>query len=314
MMSLLAHAWPMRAHAVDDSMLPDVITAEVAVAAGLTRDQIRQRVRSGRWTRVARGAYVRTEQLEQVPNAFGRAAHVHRAAALAAAERHPGSLIAFHSAVQVHGLSTWGRLPSVVSLIVPDGHWTGTRGGVNFRALRLSDEDRSPGSIPVTSVARSWCDVARTAPMSMSLAVGDSAMRSGALTVAAAQACVRAARGLPGVGRAERALVHLSGLRETPLESASWAYFIRHGLPLPRMQVVIVDDGGNFIARVDFLWDEFGVVGECDGRIKYTDRDALYGEKRREDGIRQRGYDVVRWGSSDLANDKFARRLRLHLR
>ena len=80
------------------------------------------------------------------------------------------------------------------------------------------------------------------------------------------------------------------------------------------MQVVIVDDGGNVIARVDFLWEEFGLVGECDGRIKYSDRDALYSEKRREDAIRQRGLGMVRWGSPDLTNDVLARRLRLLLR
>jgi hypothetical protein len=51
------------------------------------------------------------------------------------------------------------------------------------------------------------------------------------------------------------------------------------------------------IGFADFAWP--GVVGECDGRLKYADRDVLWAEKRREDRIRALGLRVIRWGWDD---------------
>lgn len=106
-------------------------------------------------------------------------------------------------------------------------------------------------------------------------------------------------------------------MRETPLESASFAYFVDHRVPLPRMQVVVTERDGEFVARVDFLWDADRLVGEADGRLKYQSADDLYREKRREkrreDALRALGYRVVRWGAADLRTADLARRLRVLL-
>jgi hypothetical protein len=48
---------------------------------------------------------------------------------------------------------------------------------------------------------------------------------------------------------------------------------------------------------VDFYWPELGVVGEADGRGKYTD-DALWKEKLRHEALMDRGLVVERWGWS----------------
>lgn len=268
-------------------------------------------MRSGRWIRVGRGAYMSTVTLERAEGSYEREAMLHRGWAIATARRHADAVISHHSAAVIHGLPLWGRMPTVASLIVPPGHWTGTRGTVRYRSVGLAPSDViTMHDSAVTSIARTWCDVARTSRLGVALSVGDAALRSGQLTLSAAAGQVELAAGLPGVRRAAQALTHLDALRETPLESASWAYFVRYGLPLPRMQVVIVDDGGSVVARVDFLWDEFDLVGECDGRIKYTDRNDLYREKRREDTIRQLGFDVIRWGAQDLLTGDLATRIR----
>ncbi len=66
------------------------------------------------------------------------------------------------------------------------------------------------------------------------------------------------------------------------------------GLPAPRTQVPICTMDGRLIGRVDFYWEELGVVGEADGRTKYTD-DALWLEKRRQDSLVEHGLVVERW-------------------
>ncbi|MCX6433100.1 MAG: hypothetical protein NTX29_10030 [Actinobacteria bacterium] len=94
------------------------------------------------------------------------------------------------------------------------------------------------------------------------------------------------------------------------LESASFAYFVEHRLPLPRLQVELRTDAGRFVARVDVLWERSRLVGECDGRLKYAVADDLYREKRREDEIRALGYGVIRWGMADLRSPALAVRIR----
>ena len=70
------------------------------------------------------------------------------------------------------------------------------------------------------------------------------------------------------------------------------------------------------VGRTDFAWEEHGVVGEFDGRVKYgrllrpgqEPGDAVFEEKRREDAIRDEGWGVVRWVWSDLTVPAPARR------
>jgi hypothetical protein len=61
-------------------------------------------------------------------------------------------------------------------------------------------------------------------------------------------------------------------------------------------------DEEGFIGRVDFYWEEFGVIGEADGRSKYAEPGALYAEKRREDRLRRHAgcRELIRWGWTDL--------------
>ena len=101
----------------------------------------------------------------------------------------------------------------------------------------------------------------------------------------------------------------MDGRRESPLESQSWAYFLRNRIPLPKLQVEIVDEWGDFVGRVDTLWSEARVIGEVDGRSKYATPDDVYREKRREDALRAMGFEVIRWGFSDLRSRALALRI-----
>ncbi len=106
------------------------------------------------------------------------------------------------------------------------------------------------------------------------------------------------------------ALGQIDGVRESPGESASWAYFLAHRLPLPTCQAELRRPGGGFVARVDFRWEHARVVGEFDGRLKYKEPEDVYAEKRREDDLRAIGERVIRWGAADLTGPDLAARLR----
>jgi hypothetical protein len=308
-------AMPRRAD--PDPHLPILAFARDATDAGLTDDQVRQRVRSGAWTWVARGAYLphAREGLAGLnEHARRRVEHVHRA--IAAADRNAGSVVAYESAALVHMLPV-GVVPALVQLVVSPGKWTGRRSGINIRRLALSDDDVSLLRVPVTTPARTWVDLARRGSLADALMAGDAGLRYAAFSRDDLGRAMARSAGLPGMRRVARALPLIDGIRETPLESASFAYFVEHGIPLPACQVVIAD-GGRFLGRVDVLWDDpsrgVRLIGESDGAMKYGDRGEAYREKLREDQLRAAGYAVVRWGMADLRSADLAGRLRAALR
>ena len=293
-----------------DPPLPPIVTMHEALSAGLTRDQVRQRVRSGRWTRLAHGVYQRgtppgTDTLDDFARA--RLDHAHRA--IGAALAHPGAVIVGPSAAVLHGLPLFSPLPERVWL-VQHGYRPAQRTDIDVHDWRLGPTEVEQHRVPVTSAVRTWLDIARLQPLSDGLAVGDALLRSRVGISAEVRASIDARGSIRGIRRARLAADHIDGARETPLESGSWAYFVEHRVALPAMQHEIRSRDGRFVGRVDFWWRHAGVVGECDGRLKYTDRADLYAEKRREDALRELGLTVVRWGWQDLRGEALAQRLR----
>jgi hypothetical protein len=104
--------------------------------------------------------------------------------------------------------------------------------------------------------------------------------------------------------------VHVTRNRnsESAGESVSRVRLHEEGLPTPELQQSIYDDHGQFVARVDFCWQEYRTIGEFDGKIKYgrmlksgqSVEDVLFAEKRREDALRELGWQIVRWLWADL--------------
>ncbi|WP_300345410.1 hypothetical protein [Nesterenkonia sp.] len=106
---------------------------------------------------------------------------------------------------------------------------------------------------------------------------------------------------------------------ESPGESRSRVLIAQLGFACPRLQEPI-PLGRSRTVRVDFYWPEAAVVGEFDGRMKYlrsgelsglSVEEVVYQEKLREDGLRERGLRVARWGWDELAKpERLAAKLR----
>lgn len=291
-----------------DPEMPFIVSAERALAAGLTRDQVRQRVRSGRWSRLAHGVYRRNDVAAPMPeDIFARARREHAELAVARALALPGTIIAGMSAAAVHDIPIVSEPPDRVCLVRPGTSSIG-RKGAGIRGWPIGPQDVLATSPRVTKVPRTWFDVARTGTLADALCAGDFLLRhSLAICSDLSNLAESSAR---HAARARTALQHLHADRESPLESASWAYFVSHRLPLPQMQVTLRTSQGRFIGRVDFLWPQARLVGECDGRGKYQTSGDLFAEKLREDELRAEGFRVVRWGFQHLRTGELAARLR----
>jgi hypothetical protein len=302
----------MPRYADPDPPLPEVVTAAEAYSAGLTRDQVRQRVRSGRWRTLGRGVYDRGGG-GPGPDVYAATRDEHGRRATGAALAFPGAAVAVHSATVMHGLPLWRPVPFEVAVNVPWGKWNGTVPGVVLHRMTMGDGDLLAGRVPVTSVARTCADVARLLSLSDGLAATDAALRAGLVDLADLARTVERSIDRRGIARARSVLSHADPRRESPAESASWVYFLRYRIPLPEVQVELRSRSGRLIARVDFWWKRARLVGECDGRLKYATPDDVYAEKRREDDIRSEGCGVVRWGPADLRDAGLADRLRRFL-
>ena len=165
---------------------------------------------------------------------------------------------------------------------------------------------------PYLVAARTVVDCGRDLPPGDALAVVDGALRRGLVTGAGLVAMRRHQRRWPGITALDRILPLADGLRESWFESSSAFLMASWDVPPGIPQVVVRDSHGRFVARVDVLWPELGVVGEADGRGKYllgategtspdeTAAAAVIEQAARESRLRDLGLEVVRWDPRDL--------------
>ncbi|RAZ33354.1 endonuclease domain-containing protein [Microbacterium sp. SMR1] len=135
------------------------------------------------------------------------------------------------------------------------------------RALAVRPDDIvEVGGIRLTTVERTWVDLAGSMSLGALVAAGDTLIaRGGPRTTidALGLAHERAGRSRGAVRRAE-ALALLDDGAESPRESELRVLLVRAGLPRPETNVV-VRDGWRFVARVDLLYREARLIIEYDG-------------------------------------------------
>jgi hypothetical protein len=151
----------------------------------------------------------------------------------------------------------------------------------------------------VTTKARTVVDVAREESFRVAVALADSALHSGVGEEELGQV-LRDCWNWPGARSAARVVAFADRRAEAVSESLARVVFAELALPAPTPQAWISDAHG-VIGRVDFLFEQQRTVLEVDGKVKYADDgEALWREKRREDRLREAGYEVVRVAWAEL--------------
>ena len=217
------------------------------------------------------------------------------------------------SALLVHGLPIVGSRQSIPELTVPP-HGTGTLARAHlYRASLPTEHITHVAGVPVTTAARTVVDAGRDLPHVSAVAAIDAALHRDLVHQDDLDEVLRRCWNWPGIRRAQRAVRLADGRAESPLESVSRLVIARLGLPRPQPQAVILDQYLRVVAQADFYWDEFGVIGEADGRSKYDDRTVLTAEKERQELLEDLGLVAVRWGwrlawrRQDMLHERIAR-------
>lgn len=156
------------------------------------------------------------------------------------------------------------------------------------------------GARRAVPVAPALLETAASGHVEGGVVAADAALSRGGCSVEDLRRLLDAAPPWSGRGRAA-AMVRLVDPRsESVGESRLRLLMVGRGLSL-RSQVRVVDNR-SVVARVDFLVGD-RVVVEFDGAVKYAGDASgrtLFDEKRREDRLRELGFEVVRVTWSDL--------------
>jgi hypothetical protein len=266
-----------------------VFTPAQAKACGWTHHGVLQALNSKHWKRLHPGVLVDASWFDHLDLSARHLVLLHARLQFRAHGWHA----ARRSAALVHGLPIIGKPPTTPQL-VRDKNAPRLRGVVRHeRISTLPPEERTEVGVPVSSLGRTVADLARDECFRNAVVVADAALRAGADHEELLQVAKRCST-WPG-GAAIKPVVHFaSGLAETPLESISRVAFRQLSLPAPELQVEI-RWWGEFVARVDFLWRAQNCIGEADGRSKYDKVEDFYEEKRREERLRDLGFEIARW-------------------
>ena len=286
----------------DSSRLAGVVTAAELAAAGISTRQLQRLVRDGALLRLTRGGYAPAAAAAASATATvmaqpgDRAAWHNRLVAAVLAATGPTAVVSHHSAASLHGLDMLGRgVSGTVTLTrPPDSSKSRTgRPGVRVHAAALpAGHVVARHGIPVTSVARTVIDLARTSSFLAGVVVADSALRTRQTTKADLQAVITACARWPGLHAARQVVAFGDARAESVLESISRVAFHDHRLPPPDLQAWVGNDT-EVIGRADFLWRAHRTIAEADGALKYADPSRAIAQLERDNRLRGAGFEVV---------------------
>lgn len=280
--------------------LQGAATRAELISAGYADHELRAAVRTGVLTALAAGVVIPAELLDGTPE------QQHRELALARARgtATPGRALADASAAAVLGLPVWGLDTNRVAMVQ-----SGTKSRSRSTGVLRVVSDRRPAAtvmvdgVPVLAPARVVVDIARHSPRIPAIALGDAALHAELCSPDDLANELDLITGMTGAARARRVIGELDGAAESVLESRSRIEILDAGLPAPELQVDLYDAWGNWVARVDFYWPRHRVVGESDGKSKYSGADGddrLLYEKGRTDALVEIGNRVIHWGWDDV--------------
>ncbi|MGW5075947.1 hypothetical protein [Rhodococcus sp. NPDC004095] len=279
-----------------------IIRRAEALRRGATDRELQRQCRTGVWNRLHPGRFTHASVFLDLDAEARHRLLVEAVLDVASRE----AVLSHQSAAVVHGFDLWNTALSRVHLTrnrTSGGSCTSWR---HVHSVPLPPEDvTTVDDLRVTTPARTVVDLAATLGFEQALVAADHAVHSRSVSLAGIAAALASDR--KHAGRVRRVLDLVDGRAESVGESRSRALFIREQLPLPDLQATLHSEKGVRLGRVDFLLD--GVVGEFDGRIKYgrlvpageLSEEVLWAEKKREDAIRDAGWQVVRWTWDELA-------------
>lgn len=309
--------------------IPTIMLNRNALATG-SAAMLRSGVKRGEYVRLRSGAYIAADDFDATSEDERYRHLVH---ATAASMRRP--LVFSHdSAAVLWGLPTIGPWPRRVHVLAPRASGGRSHSDIRRHCVGQDANATTIDGLRVTSLARTLVDVACSSTFLRAVAMidaglsmpakGDIRWNLGNARTEPEELQLALQQMLPCAGsvRAAKAIEFGDGRSGSPLESLSRVQMLLLGVPAPALQVPFWDEEGH-IGDADFYWPHLGLVGECDGKVKYAGAEhapsgkagelVAWEEKRREDRMRAVVKGFVRWDwDTAYSRPRFAARMRRH--
>ena len=274
-----------------------IVTRPQLLASGTSRSEIASHVKDGSLLRLGRGVYARADLAEPFRKLSGGEQLLQAAAALAIIGA--DAVISHQSAAQLYGIDLVGKVPQITLTCRPERGWR-NRTGIRLYAVDLPNAHQTTASgVPMTTVARTVIDLARTLDFKAGVVAADSALHRKLTTKPELETVVAALPRWPGIVKAAEVVAFADKRAESALESIARVVFRDVGLPPPDLQVWL---GGKVVpvGRVDFFWKKYRTVAEVDGALKYKDPIRARLQLKRDALLRADEFEVVHFDWQDI--------------
>jgi AbiEi antitoxin C-terminal domain len=287
-----------------------VFTRVQARDAGLSDRQLRLRIETGRYERLA----LHTFRIAGAPVTWRQRLI---AACLAAG---PGAAASHRSAAALHGFD--GFEAGVVEITVPQGRRDFRMHGVIVHSSSYwSDEDVGiVAGIPVSTPERTLCTLAAVASEAQVESALDSAERDRKtqrpdLVQVHDDVRERGRTGVATIGRVLYRRAELAGIPHSVLERRMLTLLEQHGVALPACQVPVRRPDGR-LAYLDFAYRDLGLGIEVDGNVAHATPAQRSADNVRANGIALRDIRLIRFTYEQVTQqpEMVAATVRSHLR
>ncbi|MFT3714191.1 MAG: DUF559 domain-containing protein [Archangium sp.] len=261
-----------------------VISKKQATTGGLTERCVEHRCTTGRWDRLFPGVF----RIEGTPPTF-----LQKLKALSL-WLDAGFALSHETAAHLHGFARFdeGSIEAVCIRNVRK-----RRGVIVHRVQALSHKDiSSVEGLRVTTVTRTILDLCSRLSEHDLRAMVDEALRRKWTTLDKLESALKKRTAHEPFASLAR-LVHEyqggDGPTESELEARAFELIDLAGLPRPKKQRVVKVNGR--VRRIDFFFEQFGVVLEVDGFAVHASPKSFEDDRRRNNALVLRGYAVLHW-------------------
>jgi hypothetical protein len=165
----------------------------------------------------------------------------------------------------------------------------------------LPDEITEVSGIVVTSPARTAFDIGRRVSSRLrAVQQLDALANATDVKNVDVEAIISRHPGARGIVRLQRILPLVDGGAESPQETRTRLALIDAGIPAPRTQIVVRDEYGEFVARIDMGYEDLRVGIEYDGPQHWTSADQRDRDIDRHSALLDLGWVIVRVSSELL--------------